>query len=128
MKRPFLSVTGTLDGDVMGTGSNPKNRAAVFDAQAEGDKYRVVFNRGDHSVFNGGDVREGAWLARITGDSASVPDAALVRVIHDRTALLTLKFLDAYLASDATVNASAKAWLAKDAAAALGDSAEWSVK
>lgn len=37
MARPFLSVTGTIDGDVMSTGSNAKNRAALFDTQPAGD-------------------------------------------------------------------------------------------
>lgn len=124
MVRPFLSVTGTIDGDVMGTGSNPKNRAAVFDAQGVGDKYRVIFMDGDHSVFNGGSVREAAWLNRVTGEDHTSTLAATAKVIHDKTSVVTLKFLDAYLKGDAT----AKSWLTTDAVKALGDAAEWSYK
>lgn len=124
MRQPFLSVTGTLDGDVMGTGAIPKNRAAVFDVQPEGNKYRVVFERGDHSVFNGGDVREAAWLARVTGEFRDVTDAATAKTIHAKTQLITLKYLDAYLKGDAL----AKSWLTTEAAKALADAGEWSFK
>ncbi len=124
MSKPFLSVTGTLDGDVMGTGSNPKNRAAVFDAQNAGDKYRVIFADGDHSVFNGGNVREAAWLNRVTGEDHVSTSTATAKVIHEKTSAITLKFLNAYLKADAT----AKSWLATDAEKTLGDAGEWSYK
>lgn len=124
MKRPFLSVTGTLDGDVMGTGSIPKNRAAVFDAQPEGDKYRVVFERGDHSVFGGGDVRETAWLERMTGERRDVTDATTAKIIQTQAQQITLNFLNAYLKSDA----AAAVWLRTRAAPLLGEAGEWSVK
>lgn len=124
MKRPFLSVTGTLDGDVMGTGSIPKNRAAVFDAQPEGDKYRVVFERADHSVFGGGDVRDATWLERVTGERRDVTDASTAKVIHAQTQQITLRFLDAYLKS----SAASRDWLVSNAAKALGESGDWSVK
>jgi dienelactone hydrolase len=124
MSKPFLSVTGSIDGDVMGTGSNPKNRAAVFDAQSAGDKYRVIFADADHSVFNGGNIREAEWLNRVTGETHASTPAATARIIQDKTQLVTLKFLNAYLKADA----SAKSWLAEDAAKALGDAGEWSYK
>ena len=124
MTRPFLSVTGTLDGDVMGTGSSPKNRAAVFDAQTSADKYRVVFVDADHSVFNGGSVREAAWLNRVTGENHDSTSASTAKVIQDKTSLITLKYLDAYLKGDV----AAKAWLTTEAAKALGDAGEWSYK
>jgi len=124
MERPFLSVTGTIDGDVMNTGANAKSRAALFDAQPAGDKYRVVFEGGDHAVFGGGSSRDGAWLAAVTGDSKNVTDSATAAVIRDHTQRITLKFLDAYLKQDA----KAKAWLANDAQKALGEAGVWSVK
>lgn len=124
MNKPFLSVTGTLDGDVMGTGSNPKNRAAVFDAQSAGDKYRVIFAEGDHSVFNGGSVLEAAWLNRVTGENHASTSAAAVKVIQDKTTVITLKFLEAHLKGDA----AAKLWLTIDATKALSDEGEWSYK
>ena len=124
MSKPFLSVTGTLDGDVMGTGGHPKNRAAVFDAQNAGDKYRVVFADGDHSLFSGGSVREAVWLNRVTGEDHASTPAAIVKLIHDRTNVITLKYLDAYLKGDAM----AKSWLAIDAAKTLGNAGAWSYK
>lgn len=124
MTQPFLSVTGTNDGDVMGTGSSAKNRAAVFDAQNAGDKYRVIFADGDHSVFNGGNVAEAAWLNRVTGEDHVSTPAATAKSIQDKTCAVTLKFLDAYLKGDA----AAKTWLENEAAKTLGDAAEWSYK
>ncbi len=132
MSKPFLSVTGTIDGDVMGTGSHPKNRAAVFDAQNAGDKYRVIFADGDHSVFAGGDqsaagggnVREAAWLNRVMGENHASTSAATAKVIHEKASAITLKYLDAYLKSDET----ARSWLTLDAAKVLGEAGEWSYK
>ncbi len=124
MSKPFLSVTGTLDGDVMGTDSHPKKRAAVFDAQNAGDKYRVIFSDGDHSIFNGGSMREATWLNRVTGEDHASTPVATAKVIHDKTSVLTLKFLDAYLKG----NAEAKSWLGEDAVKTLGDAGEWSYK
>ena len=124
MSKPFLSVTGTIDGDVMGTGSNPKNRAAVFDAQNAGDKYRVIFADGDHSVFGGGSLRDAAWLNGVTGEDHASTSAANAKVIRDKTSVITLKYLDAYLKGDA----AAKSWLADEAAKTLGDAGEWSYK
>lgn len=124
MSKPFLSVTGTIDGDVMGTGSNAKNRAAVFDAQNAGDKYRVIFAAGDHSVFNGGSIREAEWLNRVTGEDHASTPAAAAKVIRDKTSVITLKYLDTYLKDDA----GAKSSLTNEAEKALGDAGEWSYK
>lgn len=124
MARPFLSVTGTIDGDVMSTGSNAKNRAALFDAQPVGDKYRVIFEGGDHAVFGGGSWRDGAWMSAVTGDSKNVTDAATAAIIREHTQRITLQFLDAYLKGDA----KAKAWLGNDAVKSLGNAGEWSAK
>lgn len=115
MSRPFLSVTGSIDGDVMGTGANAKNRAALFDAQPNGDKYRVVFAGGDHAVFGGGNARDGAM-----GDTHS----AINVTIRVHTQNITLQFLDAYLKRDA----KAKTALVDHTQKALGDAGEWSVK
>lgn len=124
MAEPFLSVTGSIDGDVMGTGSTASNRAAVFDAQPAGNKYRVVFAEGDHSVFGGGDLRDAMWLDRVTGQANDATPPAVARIIHDKTRLVTLKFLDAWLKEDA----AARRWLQTDAAAAIGATGEWSAK
>jgi len=124
MTRPFLSVTGSIDGDVMGTGSTATKRAALFEAQNAGDKYRVIFADGDHAVFNGGNVRESAWLNQVTGEEQKSTAAATAKVIHDKASVITLKFLDAYLKGDA----AAKSWLAAEAANTLGGAGEWSFK
>jgi hypothetical protein len=108
----------------MGTGSHAKNRAAVFEAQNAGDKYRVIFADGDHSVFNGGNVIEAEWLNRVTGENHTSTSAATAKVIHDKVNVITLKYLDAYLKSDA----AAKSWLATEAAKALADAGQWSYK
>ena len=124
MTKPFFTVTGTIDGDVLGAGSNPKNRAALFDAQVAGDKFRVVFDGGDHSVFNGGELREALWINRVTGENHESTTAATAQIIREKTSELTLKFLDAYVKGDA----KAKAWLRDDAKSALGAAGEWSAK
>lgn len=124
MAKPFLTVTGTIDSDLLGAGSNPKNRAALFDAQLAGDKFRVVFEGGDHAVFGGGELRDAAWLNRVTGENHESTTAATARVIREATNTLTLKFLDAYLKGDT----KAKTWLLEDARSVLGDSDEWSAK
>ena len=124
MNQPFLSVTGDLDGDVMGNANNPKNRAAVFDAQNAGDKYRVVFADGDHAVFSGDAVREAVSRNRVAGEDRAGTPVATVKVIHEQISTITLKYLDAYLKGDATV----KSWLITDAAKTLGNAGVWSYK
>ena len=128
MTQPFLSVTGSIDGDVMGNGSTPKNRAAVFDAQNGGDKYRVIFTGGNHSVFNGGALNDAAWLNQVTAADHPSTAPATAKTIHNKASVITLKYLDAYLKSDA----AAKLWLtsevANEAAKTLGEVGEWSYK
>ena len=63
--RPLLSVTGTRDGDVAGTGATPERRAAVFAAlpsgsapgqtagNTVGNKAHLVLQDADHMTFAG---------------------------------------------------------------------------
>jgi predicted dienelactone hydrolase len=55
--RPMLSVTGTRDGDVAGTGATPQRRAAVFAALPQGvptgSKAHLVLQDADHMTFGG---------------------------------------------------------------------------
>ena len=63
--RPLLSVTGTRDGDVAGTGATPERRAAVFAALPSGNtpgntadptadnKAHLVLRDADHMTFAG---------------------------------------------------------------------------
>ncbi len=65
MARPLLSVTGTRDGDVAGTGATPERRAAVFAAlpsgsaagdtasNTAGNKAHLVLQDADHMTFAG---------------------------------------------------------------------------
>ncbi len=121
IRKPMLVVTGTYDGDMLGNGASPDRRAAVFDALPAGDKYRVIFDKGDHMVFGGGAVRESEVFLRFIDNNSPRTDAATATLIQDKTSALTLQFLDAYLKSDA----SAKAWLVKDAAPFVGGAGEW---
>lgn len=124
MKKPFLTVTGTIDGDMLGNGATPDRRAAVHDVLPAGDKYRVIFENGDHMVFNGGAIRESEMFTRLIDDRKPRTDAATAAIIQDKTKVLTLKFLDAYVKGDA----AAKAWLVNDAASAIGTAGSWSKK
>lgn len=51
--RPMLCLTGTLDGDVVGNGSTPERRRAVFDALPGGHKALLVLQDADHMTFGG---------------------------------------------------------------------------
>jgi dienelactone hydrolase len=124
MNKPFLSITGTIDGDMIGNGANPKKRAALFDAQPAGDKYRVVFENGDHSIFSGGTIRESEMFSQLIDDRKKRTDPETAKRIQEKTKTLTLKYLDAYLKNDA----SAKQWLVNEAAKVLGDAGVWAVK
>jgi predicted dienelactone hydrolase len=50
---PFMSITGTLDGAVLGDGTKPSDRELPFRHMAPGNKYLLVMDGGDHSVFGG---------------------------------------------------------------------------
>jgi dienelactone hydrolase len=124
MNKPFLSITGTIDGDMIGNGANPKKRAALFDAQPAGDKYRAVFENGDHSIFSGSTIRESETFSQLIDDRKKRTDPETAKRIQEKTKTLTLKYLDAYLKNDA----SAKQWLVNEAAKVLGDAGVWAVK
>jgi dienelactone hydrolase len=124
IKKPFFVVTGTIDGDMLGNGASPDRRAAAFDVLPPIDKFRVVFENGDHMVFGGGAMRESDTFLQFIGNKSAHTDAATAAVIQDKTKTLTLKFLEAYLKDDA----SAKAWLANEAAKALGSAGVWAQK
>jgi dienelactone hydrolase len=122
--KPMLVITGTIDGDMIGSGATPDKRAATFDRLPAGDKYRVIFENGDHMVFNGGAIHESEVFTRMIENKNARTDAATSVVIVEKTKLTTLKFLDAYIKGD---NA-ARAWLARDAVNAIGATGVWSKK
>lgn len=51
--RPLLTITGTRDDDVIGTGATPERRIAVFAALPPGDKAQLVLQDADHMTFSG---------------------------------------------------------------------------
>ncbi|MCS6996799.1 MAG: dienelactone hydrolase [Casimicrobiaceae bacterium] len=122
--RPFLAITGRLDGDVLGNGATPENRARVFDLLPGPETYLANFEQGDHAVFGGGTRREQAWMRAIGAlDALGTPPEAW-EPIQSATARITTAFLDAYLKGDAT----ARAWLTSDAPHRLGPALEWRFK
>jgi len=64
VSRPTLCLTGTLDGDVVGNGSTPERRRAVFDALPVGHKALLVLQDADHMTFGGQGGRPLADLRR----------------------------------------------------------------
>ncbi len=124
IKNPMLVVTGSIDGDMLGNGASADRRAAVFDALPPGHKYRVVFDDGDHMVFNGGALEESATFLKFIDNRTPQTSPATAAGIHAKTQTLSLKFLDAYLKGEA----GAKDWLATEAAQALGSTGVWSAK
>jgi len=92
---PFLSVTGSLDGDVVGTGATAELRRAVHDALPAGQRRLLWIDAADHRVFNGGAPRP----AR----PGHADDREVQRVVR----AVTLAFWQATLGDDA----DARAWL-----------------
>jgi predicted dienelactone hydrolase len=123
IKQPLFVVTGTIDGDMLGNGASPDKRAAVYDALPAGDKYRVIFENGDHMVFNGA-TRESEIFLQFIDNRSARTNFETVSLIHAKASALTLAFLDAYVKDDD----KAKLWLVKDAAKALGSAGVWDQK
>ena len=121
---PLLAITGGLDGDILGTGATPENRAGVFDRLPAGDKYMAIFAEGDHGVFGGGPLADQRWLQRLAAQPADVTPPDVWEAIQQATARLTLAFLDAYLRGDD----AARAWLQSPAPSALYASLTWRFK
>ena len=51
--RPFLAVTGSLDGDVLGRGATPAARTSVADALPSGQRAMLWLEGADHMSFAG---------------------------------------------------------------------------
>ena len=110
---PFMAVTGSEDGDVVGSGVTPALRRAVVDAVPAGSAYLLWFDGADHNVFNAGPAPRG------TGRNVDV--AALERAAR----ATTLAFWRATLAGDER----AAQWLRGDGPRALlGPKDEWRVR
>lgn len=83
---PVMSLTGTLDGDVIGNGATPAQRTVPFENMKAPGKYLAVFEGADHAVFGGLPRRRGS----ATSDSR----------VRAATRELTLDFWRAHLDDD----------------------------
>jgi dienelactone hydrolase len=123
MKAPFLSITGTRDGDVFAANPYAKSaaekRKAVFDHQPPGNAYLFVLNDGDHIVFNGNEAANRRELPQLEALSTSSTEK-----IFNAVKTASLKFLDAHLKGDK----SALQWLKQDAEKVFADIGEWRAK
>jgi dienelactone hydrolase len=93
--RPTLCLTGTRDGDVVGNGSTPERRRAVFDALPGGHKAMLVLQDADHMTFGG---QEGRPLAQRRRDPATRQAEAAHRAA---IAAITADWWRAHLMNDA---------------------------
>jgi dienelactone hydrolase len=115
MTRPMLCLTGTLDGDVVGNGSTPEQRRAVFDALPAGHKAQLLLKDADHMSFAG--QEEGpstpVWRALRQAPAA----AALLAQHHTLIASVTTDWWRAHLMNDP----AAQSRLARPQGLAPGD-------
>jgi predicted dienelactone hydrolase len=123
MTAPFLSITGTNDGDVFAENTRTKSavakRKAVFEHQPPGNAYLFVLNDADHMVFNGNEAQS----SREVRQNEPLSNEQLKR-IRKAVNEASLKFLDAYLRNDQ----AAKNWLKQDATKAFENVGEWKAK
>ena len=83
--RPVLSITGTLDGDVVGVGNTAERRRAVFGALPGGRKAHLVLQDADHMSFAGQTGRAAEIIPReaVTRELQAAHHALLARVTTD---------------------------------------------
>jgi dienelactone hydrolase len=120
---PFLSITGTRDGDPLSKDPYSKKaaekRTLVFEHQPPGNAFLFVLKGADHMVFNG----HNAISYREMTHLKDLPKAVAPRV-EDSVRVATLKFLDAYVRGDE----KAKMWLKSEAAEFFVNAGEWKSK
>jgi predicted dienelactone hydrolase len=115
VERPFLAVTGSLDGDPFGTFERGEPRAAVFAGLPAGQRALLWLDGADHMTFAGNAerrLRSGALLKRTTATIEAEPRH------HALVARVSTLWWRAQLLGDAR----AKALLADASAAAGGAS------
>lgn len=106
IKRPFICLTGSLDGDPFGSFKTPEPRVAVFDGMAAGSKALLVLDRADHGTFAGISkplATNGPAAAVLRRESASL---ALEPQHHALMAQITATWWAAHLLGDARASAS----------------------
>lgn len=110
VKIPWMLMTGTHDDSPIGE-QTPESRRQVFPALPAGDKYELVLNEAEHSIFTDHKL-VGEQLAR-------KPEH------HRAIEALSTAFWDAYLRDDP----AAKAWLQSDQARSiLAKEDQWQMK
>ena len=83
--RPILSITGTLDNDVVGVGNTAERRFQVFSALPVGRKAHLVLKDADHMTFAGQSGRAAEIIPRetVTRGLQDAHHALLARVTTD---------------------------------------------
>ncbi len=92
---PFMTITGTADGSVLGDGTTYEDRTLPYQHMLKGNKYLLVFADGDHMVFGGHTL------------PASRAETPRDRKIQQGVKAASTAFWFAHLRDDA----AAKAWL-----------------
>lgn len=105
VKIPWLLLTGTHDDSPIGEQS-PESRREVFPALPPGDKYELVLNQAEHSVFTD---------YKLPGETKGRNPSH-----HRAIEAISTAFWDAYLREDA----AAKAWLQSDEVKSVLDQAD----
>lgn len=106
LTRPVLSITGTLDSDVVGVGATPERRMGVFAAlpkssdagTGQGRKAHLVLKDGDHMTFAGQTGRAAEIVPRTQGTRDLQP------AHHALVARITTDWWLATLAQDAAAH------------------------
>ena len=85
LTRPVLSITGTLDSDVVGNGATSDKRIAVFGALPKGGKGHLVLQDADHMTFGGqtGGPAEIIPRVQITRDLQAAQHALVASITSD---------------------------------------------
>lgn len=103
VSRPFLAITGSLDGDPLGGANNVEFRAQVFDGLPRGQRALLWLAGADHMSFGGGSARP---LPSV-GPFKRQGDAARLESQHQAlVARLTSWWWRAHLAGDLEARAA----------------------
>ena len=96
---PTLCITGTRDGDVLGNGITPQQRAGVFDALPRGNKAMLLLKDADHMTFAGVTGRSAGMLPR------EAVTAQLQPQHHGMTARISADWWRAHLMGESSARA-----------------------
>ena len=98
IRRPFMAVTGSLDGDPLGGENTPESRAQVFDGLPQGQRALLWLAGADHMTFAGGSERP----VPSVGPFKRQGEAAELEAQHQAlVARLSSRWWQAHLSGDA---------------------------